>query len=110
MDPHTAVASHVLHQARAQGEKRVPAVIVSTASPYKFCQDVLSALQGTEAVQELDAFQCAGQLEALTGQPVPPQVWRLRELPIRHTRSCAKEQMGETVLKAFDQKKIEKTS
>lgn len=101
MDTHTAVASRVLHDAREKGEKLRPTVIVSTASPYKFTQDVLEALEG--AADE-DAFACAERLEALSGMPVPPQVKELRSLPIRHTLKCEKQRMAQTVLAAFDAK------
>ena len=38
------------------------------------------------------------ELEKLTGVPMPEQVRRLRELPIRHRRECEKNAMGEAVL------------
>lgn len=50
MDTHTAVAYKKLGDYRKETGKTVPAVVVSTASPYKFCDSVLAALgQGSEA-------------------------------------------------------------
>lgn len=50
MDTHTAVAYKKLGDYRADTGKTHPAVVVSTASPYKFCDSVLAALgQGSEA-------------------------------------------------------------
>lgn len=50
MDTHTAVAYKKLGDYRADTGKTAPAVVVSTASPYKFCDSVLAALgQGSEA-------------------------------------------------------------
>ena len=57
IDTHTAVASKVLTDYRALTGDDTPCVVVSTASPYKFAEDVLSALggsgKGTEALELL---------------------------------------------------------
>ena len=100
MDPHTAVASHVLRQYQAETGDRTPTVIVSTASPYKFAGDVLAAIAGPDAAG-LDAFRCAERLEDMTGIPVPPQVQALPSLPVLHTAQCEKDRMAEAVLRAF---------
>ncbi|HBG54891.1 MAG TPA: threonine synthase, partial [Ruminococcaceae bacterium] len=54
-DPHTAVAARVFRRYRRETGSRAPGVVVSTASPYKFAPDVLSALKGG-APQNEDAF------------------------------------------------------
>jgi len=101
MDPHTAVASHVLQQYRMQTGDQTTAVIVSTASPYKFAPDVAAALLGADAVEDLDFFACAKRLEKLSGTPIPHQVQELRELPVRHNTSCAPDAMEEAVMQAL---------
>ena len=101
MDTHTAVASHVLKEYREKTGDMTPAVIVSTASPYKFAQDVLSAVEGKEAVAGLDAFECSEMLEKVTGVKVPQQVKELRKLPVRHKQQCEKDQMAQAVMEAF---------
>ena len=100
VDTHTAVASRVLRDYRLRTHDVTPAVIVSTASPYKFCADVLSALKGEQAVAGKDAFACAEELAAVSGVPVPRQVSALRSLPVLHRRRCAKdpEDMARAVL------------
>ena len=100
MDPHTAVASHVLRQYQAETGDRTPTVIVSTASPYKFAGDVLAAIADPD-VAVPDAFQCAERLEDRTGIPIPPQVQALPSLPVLHTAQCEKDRMAEAVLRAF---------
>ncbi len=97
MDPHTAVASRVLREYRAATGDDTPAVIVSTASPYKFAADVLCALKG-EAPASLDAFDCAEELQRITGVAIPPQVLQLRTLPVRHTAVCEKDGMASAAL------------
>ena len=101
MDTHTAVASRVLRQYRETSGDLTPTVIVSTASPYKFAADVLTAVAGKNAVAGLDAFVCSDELEARSGMPVPQQVKALRSLPIRHTAHCEKSGMAQAVLDAF---------
>ncbi len=102
MDTHTAVASRVLREYRAQTGDDTVTVIVSTASPYKFAADVLTAVKGEEAAAGLDAFACSDKLEEISGMPVPQQVKALRTLPVRHKAQCEKDAMAEAVLHAFD--------
>ena len=99
MDPHTAVAGHVLREYRKSTGDDTPTVIVATASPYKFAADVLSALTGDNAGG--DPFKASEELEKLTGIPMPEQVKKLRDLPVRHTAECDRDKMGEAVIKAF---------
>ena len=98
MDPHTAVASHALTNYRMQTGDRAPAVILATASPYKFSEDVLSSLLGKEAIAEMDAFACAEKLQEISGMPIPKQVSQLSQLPIRHKTVCEVDGMEEAVL------------
>lgn len=88
MDPHTAVASHVLNKYREQTNDHTPAVILATASPYKFSESVVRSLLGDEAVERLDAFACAEKLQELSGVPIPAQISELPGLPIRHQAIC----------------------
>ncbi len=101
MDPHTAVAGHVLRQYRLRENDPTPTVLVSTASPYKFAADVLRAVGGPGAAEGLDAFRASEELERLTHVPMPDQVRRLRELPVRHRAVCDREAMGEAVIREF---------
>ena len=98
MDPHTAVASHVLAEYRDVSGDHSPTVIVSTASPYKFSEDVLSSLLGKEATEGLDAFACAEKLHAHTGVPIPSQILELKTLPIRHKTVCERDGMEGALL------------
>lgn len=66
LDPHTACAWHVskMHP-HSEG---VPRVVLSTASPYKFCHDVCEAL-GLVAPQ--DDFACMRELEGASETKAP---------------------------------------
>ena len=101
MDPHTAVAAHVLRQYRLQRNDPTLTVILATASPYKFAADVLRGVAGEDAVKDLDPFACSEELERLTGVPMPKQVRELRDLPVRHTAVCERDAMGPAVLEQF---------
>ena len=101
MDPHTAVASHVLEQYRAQTNDHTPTVLVSTASPYKFAEDVLTALLGQKSAPHMDAFACANALHQLTGVPIPAQIPMLQDLPIRHQAVCETADMEAALLNAL---------
>ena len=96
MDPHTAVAGHVLREYRKKSGDDTPSIIVSTASPYKFAADVLNALTGDNAGG--DPFAASEAIQQLTGIPMPEQVRKLRELPVRHTAECDRDRMGQAVL------------
>ena len=95
LDPHTAVAGHVLREFRKATADSTPTVIVGTASPYKFAADVLRAVSGEEVT---DAFAASEALEKLTGVPMPEQVKKLKDLPVRHTAECDRDKMAEAVL------------
>ena len=102
LDTHTAVASSVLREYRRTKNDTAPTVIVSTASPYKFSRDVLAGIAGADRAEGLDAFACSEELEKLSGVPMPDQVRRLRDLPVRHRAECDVSGMGQAVLNEFD--------
>ena len=101
MDPHTAVGSCVLRRYRDQTRDQTPAVLVSTASPYKFAPDVAASLLGVQNVAGLDFLACAQKVEQLSGVPVPDQVRGLASLPVRHTVVCDPDGMEEALLAAY---------
>ena len=96
LDPHTAVGGHVLREYRRETGDDTPTVLVATASPYKFAADVLNALTGDNAGG--DPFKASEELEKITGVPMPEQVKKLRDLPVRHTAECFKDRMDKAVL------------
>ncbi len=96
LDPHTAVGGHVLREYRRETGDDTPTVLVATASPYKFAADVLNALTGDNAGG--DPFKASEELEKITGIPMPEQVKKLRDLPVRHTAECFKDRMDKAVL------------
>lgn len=92
-DPHTAVAWQVGDRYRQQtGDDRLQ-IIVSTASPFKFNESVLTAIDSGKNLEEKDEFAMLQQLSEISGCPVPPALAALKNEPIRHKRVCDKEEM-----------------
>ncbi len=84
MDTHTAVAYGVLEKYRAETGDGTPTVVVSTASPYKFCAAVLEALGRTP---EGTGPELIGQLEDASGVPAPGPLKALAGRTARFTES-----------------------
>ena len=94
IDTHTAVAFSALEQYRNETGDQAPAIVASTASPFKFCSSVLEALGETNIVSGLDALD---QLSAKTGQPAPAPLAGLRGKEIRFTQVVEKDRMVDAV-------------
>jgi threonine synthase len=93
MDPHTAVGYSVLQKYREETGDRTPALLASTASPFKFNRAVLEALGGNPSGK--DEFSLLKELAKITHQPVPPRLFELKSLPEVYKEVCAKDQMAE---------------
>lgn len=97
LDPHTAVAWQVADNYRGQTGDTTPTIIVSTASPFKFNETVLNALDGTGSFAEQSEFAVLQQLAQLINKPVPPALAALEHKAIRHTVVCHKQDMPTVV-------------
>ena len=95
IDPHTAVGFSALTQYREETGDMTPTVVASTASPFKFCDNVLGALGETNLRDGLDILD---QLSEKTGQPVPAPLAGLRGKQPRFQRTEEKEHMVDAVL------------
>ncbi|MEA4853776.1 MAG: threonine synthase [Christensenella sp.] len=94
IDTHTAVAQCVYEKYQQATGDKTTTVVVSTANPYKFTQDVLHAVSG-ENVE--DAFEAAKRLSTITGTPIPPQISDLQEKPILHDGCVGKDDLMRAV-------------
>ena len=95
IDTHTAVAFHVLDQYRRETGDDTPAVVASTASPFKFCDSVLGALGVTDLAEGTALLD---QLSALTGVPVPAPLAGLKDKTVRFRDSVTRDHMVDQVL------------
>lgn len=90
MDTHTAVGYNVLQKYREETGDSTPALLASTASPFKFSRAVLKAL-GRDTSGK-DEFLFLNELSMISGQPVPAKLAELKSLPEIH--KCVWEKQG----------------
>lgn len=81
LDPHTAVGYGVLLEYQRVSGDTTPAILLSTASPYKFALDVHNTIS-TLFATEMDAIK---QLHRLTNVEVPAPLVGIFERPVLHT-------------------------
>lgn len=94
-DTHTAVALNVYKNYKAETGDNTPAVIASTANPYKFSASVLSAI--SDDIKAENEFETVSELCEKSGEPVPPQLSALKGKTPRFTGVCRKENMKQVV-------------
>ncbi len=94
LDTHTAVAMTVYNNYVAGCADNTPAVIVSTASPYKFPVAVYNALAHENTI---DAYDAAKRLQMLSGMEIPPQIAGLIIKPVLHKQIVDVDKIDEAV-------------
>ncbi len=93
-DTHTAVAWDSAHKYMLQGNAE-PMVVVSTASPYKFNESVLTALG--EAIEGMDEFQLLDKLQSMNSFKIPSGLAALKNAEVRHGNVVEKTAMPQAV-------------
>ncbi len=106
MDTHTGVGLAVYMQYYNQRIKEddkddTPTIVLSTANPYKFPQDVLYALSGNDVK---DSFKGIKRLNLLTAMKPPKSLLALRYRPLRFKTVVANDlqKMSELILRFAD--------
>ena len=99
IDTHTAVAFYVLEQYRAETGDQTPSLVVSTASPFKFCDNVLGALGVTNLAPGLGIID---QLAQATDVPAPAPLEALKGKPVRFNQATDKAHMADRVLEILN--------
>ena len=94
IDPHTAVAFHATGKYIEDNKAERRILTVSTASAYKFAEDVYTSLTGERPSDGLAALE---MLNALTGEPIPEPLKGLGEKKILHSSTIDKAQMKDAV-------------
>ena len=99
IDPHTAVAMKVMRSYREETGDMRPCVVASTASPFKFGRAVADALR-----MDIDAddFTLCARLTEKTGVATPAAISELPNLPVRHKRTCAPEDMFSELMREMN--------
>ena len=80
LDPHTAVAVYCAENYISFENAGIPCVVLSTASPFKFTQNVLKAISGKAPK---DAFTAAEILSEQSAIDVPKQISALKSKKVR---------------------------
>ncbi|MBE6827599.1 MAG: threonine synthase [Ruminococcaceae bacterium] len=96
IDTHTAVAVRVYEDYAEKTGDATPAVIASTANPYKFSASVLSAI--SDRVESTDEFSMVDELYKKTGKEIPVQLATLKGKTPRFTGVAEKSEMPAVVL------------
>ena len=96
LDPHTAVAQCAYDKYQQETKDNTPTVIVSTASPYKFPQSVVSAVKESD-ISTLSDQQLIDEVRQLSGVEIPLAVTSVLEAEIRHTRVLEISEMKQSV-------------
>ena len=94
-DTHTAVAISAAEQYMSETGDMLPMVIDSTASPYKFANNVYRAVTAQEPESDLEALEA---LSAATNTEIPYPLAGLAERKVRFEKVVNKEDMAKAVL------------
>ena len=97
IDTHTAVAKSVYDKYVSRTGDNTKTVIASTASPFKFNQSVLIALEDYNYVMGKDEFELLGLLRDKSGMKIPESLAELKDRTPIFDTVVAKEDMANTV-------------
>ena len=97
IDPHTAVAWRATEKYRLLSSDDSYIVVLSTASPYKFCGTVLEGIGKAAGLDEADPFAAAHKLAEETETLIPPQVTALETMPVLHKDVIAAGEMAQHI-------------
>lgn len=95
IDTHTAVAADVYKKYVAFSGDKTPAVIASTASPYKFARSVMSAIDAK--YDTMDDFALIDELSRIGNVAIPNAIEEIRTAPILHDTQCEINEMKQVV-------------
>lgn len=93
MDPHTAVANKVYDDYLAKTNDTTPAVILSTASPYKFGHAVYESIYGS-VPDDMDDYDVLDLLSEKTNTVIPKPLQNLKQQTVLHQRTTSPSEMG----------------
>ena len=108
IDTHTAVAKAAKDKFANdenidETSRKNKTVILSTASPYKFCTSVYNAINGNlNNNTNIDEFEIMTKLENETNTKAPKNLCSLNTLPILHSDNIDKEEAREYIQNKID--------
>lgn len=96
VDPHTAVAYSCYQQYLSSGDSTRTAIVLSTASPYKFPRSVSQSIG--LAVNNHDDYALINQLQLATNCPMPQYFSQLHMQPNQQGGICAIDAVKKTII------------
>lgn len=97
MDTHTAVAKSVYDKYISETGDTTKTIIASTASPFKFNQSVLIALEDCNYVAGKDEFTLLDELSQISKMNIPKSLNELKDKPAIFETICDKDEMLQIV-------------
>ena len=97
IDTHTAVAKAVYDKYSEETGDKTKTVIASTASPFKFNQSVLIALEDHNAVLGKDEFTLLQELSQKSNMEIPKSLFELKDKSVVFDLVCDKDEMKQIV-------------
>ena len=97
MDTHTAVGKNVCDSYLFETDDKTKTVILSTASPFKFNNSVISAIKGAEAIENKTEFELLDMLSELSGLVIPKSLNELKNKEVRFPGKIEKDSMKDFV-------------
>lgn len=98
LDTHTAIGYGVLKQYHAKSNSQIKAILLSTASPYKFPESVYQALSN-ELLNEYDAFD---KLNKKTNVAIPTPLIGIKDREVLHKKVIDKKDIIKFVKEAIE--------
>ncbi len=102
VDTHTAVGQAVLQKYLSKEKDTAPTVILSTASPFKFCGSVIKAIFGENKYRDKSELEMLDILSRETGNPVPANLAILSEKPIKHKQVIERGKLHDHLLQTLN--------
>ncbi len=101
IDTHTAVGRAVLEKYRAAEKDSCRSVLLSTASPFKFCGSVIKALFGENQYRDKSELEMMEILSRKTGNPIPANLADLAKKPVLHKQVINREELYDHLLQTL---------
>ncbi len=95
LDTHTAVAYSAYKKYLKKTNDKTPAVVVSTASPYKFARDVLTAIDSKYS--GMDPFEAVRALSEVSETNIPAPIKDIDKRPVLHNFCIERENIEEFI-------------
>ncbi len=100
IDTHTSVGVKVYNDYLAKTNDNTKTIIASTASPFKFANSVLEAID--DSIKTNGDFDMLNKLSALSGVNVPLPLSELENKVVRFNSSCDKQEMKQMVCEIYN--------